>query len=240
MDDVSDYEKAQNQSGGEAQVLFTVYHWNAAQNRTHFLKGFSIGAFITMSASFVKSNEYFLQFVWNLIWCNSLCTEGGRRHKEFKGINCKNNQLIYGTEFVKSDLFLFNPLTQISLYIFRAPILATSCSFECSSSADEFWDASQAPTKGLTHVSNELYMEIQNYRKLCPSDLLLTALTISSRVALPGRGHMLYFLQQLLFIGTFVSATSAASLLQIPSLTHKKELTWECISPNYLLQNKIF
>lgn len=50
---------------------------SCTKHRTRFLKGFSIGAFITMSASFVKSNEYFLQFVWNLTWCYSLCTEGG-------------------------------------------------------------------------------------------------------------------------------------------------------------------
>lgn len=151
--------------------------------------------------------------------------------RRLKASIAKNNQLILGTEFVKSDLFPFNLLTQISLYIFKAPILVTSCRSECSSSADEFWDAFQALKKGLTHMSNELYMEIQNYRKLYPSDLLITVLAICSRAALPGKAEMLYFLQHL-FIGTPASAISAARLLQIPSSMYKLkgELTRECIS----------
>lgn len=174
----------------------------------------------------------FLQFVWNLIWCYSLYRRGKWGIGNLKAAIAKNNQLIYGTEFVKSDLFPFHPLIQISLYIFRAPILATSCSFECSSSADEFWDASQAPKKELTHVSNELYVEIHNYRKVYPSDLLITALAICSRAALPGRGDTLYFNSYcLLFIGTPASATCAARLLQIPLSTLKlKELSRKCIS----------
>lgn len=68
----------------------------------------------------------------------TLYRRGKRGIRKLKTSLAKNNQLILSTEFVKSDLFPFNPLTQISLYIFKAPIFATSCSSECSSSADEF------------------------------------------------------------------------------------------------------
>lgn len=46
------------------------------------------------------------------------------------------HQLTLSTEFVKSDLFPFSPLTYVSLYTFKA-LLDSTCSLEYPSSADE-------------------------------------------------------------------------------------------------------
>lgn len=173
--------------------------------RTRFLVDFSVRAFITTPASFVKSNGYFFSSLSGNWHCASHFVQKGEvRHRQIKGINCqKKHRLILCTEFVKSDSFpslLTHLDTSLSVqgtaagHQLQLWILQLCC-----------WklrDSCQAPRKGLVY-----------YGKLYPSDLQTIALAICGRAALLGRLGMLYFLQPVLCI----PATGTARFPQIPS-----------------------